>query len=183
MNQIKPKTVTPKKTLIRPVIISQIKSRIIILLFIVVYFLLLQSINSFIYLKVQNKSGMISYYLDILNCVMVFFPLIILLCKKGIKKNLTMLQSMLRKYWIPYLIYVFSIYLIRQHVMLGVYYIDLGIGSLVFWLSKSPTSDFLMYYAFFIFQSFISLLFFVVLPFYTSVLHSYIFRLKKISEL
>ncbi len=179
MNRITSKTITPKTTRIRPVITSQIKSRIIILLFIAVYFLLLQSINVPIYWKNQNKNGSTTFYLVILDYVMVFLPLIILIFKIGIEKNLIMLQSMLRKYWIPYLIYVCSVYLIRQQVILGYYYIDMGIGGLVFWLTKSPASDFLMMDAFLIFQSYISLLFFLALPFYTSVLHSYIFRIKK----
>lgn len=167
MNQIK----TPS--------ITKIKPQIIILLVILIYFLLLQSLNAPLYWKEENKSGMTSFYLGILNYVMVFLPFIILLCKNGIKKNLIMLQAMLRKYWIPYLIYVSSIYFIRQQVKFGVYYIDMGIGGFVFWLTKSPTSDFIMMYAFLIFQSFISLLFFIVLPYYTFVLHSNIFPLKK----
>lgn len=162
--------------------ISQIKHLIIILLFIVIYFLLLQSINSPIYLKYQNKSGSTCFYLDILNYVMVFLPLIKLLCKNGIKNNLIMLRAMLMKYWVPYLIYVVSIYLIRQQVLLGHYFIDMGIGRFVFWLTKSPTSDFAMMYAFWIFQSCISLLFFIALPFYTFVLYSYIFRFTRVKR-
>lgn len=155
-------------------IIAKIKTKIFILISIVVYFLLLQSINSAIYLKIENKSEM-TFYLDILNCVMVFLPVIILFCKNALKINI--LLSMLKKYCFPYLIYIFIIYFIRQQVKVGVYFIDIGITT--FLLSKSVTSKYIMMYVFWVFQSFISLLFFIILPFYTLVLHSYIFGLKK----
>lgn len=157
-------------------IIVKLKTKIFILICIVVYFLLLQSINSAIYLKIENKSEL-TLYLDILNYIMVFLPVIILFCKNGFKINILMLLSMLKKYCFPYLIYIFIIYFIRQQVKVGVYFIDIGITS--FLLSKSVTSEYIMMYVFWVFQSFISLLFFIILPFYTLVLHSYIFGLKK----
>ena len=155
-------------------IIANIKTKIFILLSILVYFLLLQSINSAIYLKIENKSEM-TFYLDIFNYVMVFLPVIILFCKNNF--NILMLLSMLKKYCFPYFIYIFIIYFIRQQVQVGVYFIDIGITS--FLLSKSVTSEYIMMYVFWVFQSFISLLFFIILPFYTLVLHSYILGLKK----
>ncbi len=157
-------------------IIVILKTKIIILLSIVVYFLLLQSINSAIYLKFANKSEM-SLYLVILNYIMVFIPFIILFCKNGFKINTLMFLSSLKKYFLPYLIYIFIIYFIRQQVKLGVNFIDIGITS--FLLSKSVTSEYTMLYIFLIFQSFISLLFFIILPYYALVLHSYVFKLKK----
>lgn len=157
-------------------IIVTLKSKIFILLSIVVYFLLLQSINSAIFLKVENKSDM-SLFLVILNYIMVFIPVIILFCKNAFKINILMLLSTLKKYCFPYLIYIFIIYFIRQQVKLGVYFIDIGITS--FLLSKSITSEYTMLYIFWVFQSFISLLFFILLPFYTLILHTYFFGLKK----
>lgn len=171
MNQIKPHNIYKRK------------HSIITLLLIVVYFLLLQSINSSIYLRYQIESESSYFYFDILNYVMVFLPLIILLYKYCLKKRIIMLHSMFMKYWIPYLIYVFSIYLVRQQVVLGDYYIDISIGGLVFWLTNSPTSDLVMMYAFWIFQSFNSLLFFIALPFYTFILRSYVLGLLSGSSL
>lgn len=145
------------------------KNKIKSLLFILVYFLLLQSVYSFIYLKLLSKKELI-LLLNIFNYVMLFMPLCILLCKSSIK-NLAAPQLLVRRYWIPYLIYVVAIVLIRKQVRLGDYYLNIGPFDLL--LPKSTSSLFVMVYVEEIFQNLISFLFFIVLPFYTFFLSSY----------
>lgn len=140
-----------------------------VLLLYIIYFSIVQFIYSFLYMVVSKSQNSI-YLFDIISYVLLFSPVIILIWKIGMKKITENIFLLFKKYWIFYLAYILILYFIRNQIILGDKYIEIPFKA--FWLDESFKSYFFMLYIYKLFFSFLSAIFFLILPSYVWLLNS-----------
>ena len=71
-----------------------------------------------------------------------------------------------KAHWFFYLLYIVVLYLIKSSIVLGDYFIEISMLNMYFELSKNAFSDFVMAFAYTVFDSTAATLFFILLPVY-----------------
>lgn len=138
---------------------------------VIMYYAVVQLAYTVNYIHTLKFSGIgvMEVCANILQFILLFAPIVIFIFRLGIQESKKNFFTFYRKYWIIYLIYLLALYLIRENITLGYYYIEFcGV-------SKSVSSPFLMAYMYMLFESTISILFLTFLP-------NYIIIFRKWSE-
>lgn len=140
----------------------------IIFTFTIIYYVIIQFAHTVCHVAIQKTlvPAYIENYASFLSLIFLFAPVLIFIWHYGLQDIKTLFLSFWKKYWIYYLIYIIILYLIRKDIILGYYYIDFSMFGLHLQLSETASSAFIMAYLYQLFYSYISTLFFVILPNY-----------------
>lgn len=134
----------------------------------VMCYVIIQAIYSVSYVLALRAtiSGVVEISVGILRFALIFAPIVVFIFSRGLQNSKKIFLESVKAHWFFYLLYIVVLYLIKSSIVLGDYFIEISMLNMYFELSKNAFSDFVMAFAYTVFDSTAATLFFILLPVY-----------------